>query len=246
MLVCANVTAELGLGGAFEMAILIGCAAGAWQERRIAPAFVAIRCGSNVAVAVSDTYAAEARQELFGGSMKLRGMLAVKRAAITTGAAVALCCATGAVVAPVATASPTDDAYLAAIQAAGVPILGRDYVVALGHAICETARQNPSMELVDLVLNDVSNENKPSPYSFDQGKVIATSALANYCPYGVAGGDPAAPVNLPPVDALPPAPTPYAPLVPNAPSANVPNIGCTWVNGYTKKNGTRVSGYYRC
>lgn len=172
--------------------------------------------------------------------MKLRGMLAVKRAAITTGAAVALCCATGGVVAPVASASPTDDAYLAAIEANGVPILGRDYVIALGHAICETARQYPSMQLVDLVLNDVGNENKPSPYSFDQGKVIATSALANYCPSGAAGSEPVAPVNAPP-----PASTPYTPA-PNAPGVNAPNIGCTWVNGYTKKNGTRVSGHYRC
>jgi len=33
---------------------------------------------------------------------------------------------------------------------------------------------------------------------------------------------------------------------PNIPSATTPNIGCTWVNGYTKRNGTHVSGYWRC
>lgn len=33
---------------------------------------------------------------------------------------------------------------------------------------------------------------------------------------------------------------------PNVPSVNGPNVGCTWVNGYTKGNGTRVSGYWRC
>ncbi|WP_231737713.1 DUF732 domain-containing protein [Mycobacterium sp. IS-1742] len=130
---------------------------------------------------------------------------------------------------------------MAAIEANGVPILGRDYVIALGHSICDTARQYPSMPLVDLVLNDVGNENKPSPYSFDQGKVIATSALAHYCPSGAAGSAPAAPVIAPP-----PANPPYTPPVPDAPSANVPNIGCTWVDGYTKKNGTRVRGHYRC
>ncbi|BCI52228.1 hypothetical protein NIIDNTM18_15060 [Mycolicibacterium litorale] len=173
--------------------------------------------------------------------MKLRRALAVKRAAITTGVAVALCCGSGWVVAPVASASPTDDAYLAAIEADGVPIFGRDYVIALGHAICDTARQNPSMQVVDLVLDVVGNENKPSPYSFDQGKVIANSALANYCPGGTAGSVPAAPVIAPP-----PVNTPSTPPVLDAPSANVPNIGCTWVNGYTKKDGTRVRGHYRC
>ena len=30
------------------------------------------------------------------------------------------------------------------------------------------------------------------------------------------------------------------------PYVNSPNIGCTWVNSYTKSNGTRVSGYWRC
>ena len=33
---------------------------------------------------------------------------------------------------------------------------------------------------------------------------------------------------------------------PNVPDANVPNYGCTWVDGYTKSNGTHVNGYYRC
>ncbi len=33
---------------------------------------------------------------------------------------------------------------------------------------------------------------------------------------------------------------------PDLPSVDGPNIGCTWVNGYTRSNGTRVSGYMRC
>jgi len=33
---------------------------------------------------------------------------------------------------------------------------------------------------------------------------------------------------------------------PNVPSVNGPSVGCTWVSGYTKSNGTRVSGYWRC
>lgn len=54
------------------------------------------------------------------------------------------------------------------------------------------------------------------------------------------------PVIQPPVVPSPPlVGTPYVPLVPN-PSFSTPNIGCTWVNGYTKKNGTRVRGHWRC
>ena len=33
---------------------------------------------------------------------------------------------------------------------------------------------------------------------------------------------------------------------PDLPSVDGPNVGCTWVNGYTRSNGTRVSGYMRC
>ncbi|MDQ1306029.1 MAG: hypothetical protein QG671_1861 [Actinomycetota bacterium] len=33
---------------------------------------------------------------------------------------------------------------------------------------------------------------------------------------------------------------------PYLPNLDGPNIGCTWVNGYTRSNGTRVSGYFRC
>ncbi len=33
---------------------------------------------------------------------------------------------------------------------------------------------------------------------------------------------------------------------PNVPNVNGPNVGCTWVDGYTKSNGTHVSGYPRC
>ena len=116
------------------------------------------------------------------------GNKATKRAAAGAAAAVIMFGAVGWVVPSTALASPSDDNYLAAIESNGVPIFGRDYVIALGQAICDTARQNPSMQLVDLVLNDVGNENTPSPYTFGQGKVIATSALANYCPRNAAGG----------------------------------------------------------
>ena len=33
---------------------------------------------------------------------------------------------------------------------------------------------------------------------------------------------------------------------PNLPYFDTPNVGCTWVNGYTKSNGTQVSGHFRC
>jgi len=33
---------------------------------------------------------------------------------------------------------------------------------------------------------------------------------------------------------------------PDLPIVDGPNISCTWVNGYTRSNGTRVSGYMRC
>lgn len=54
-----------------------------------------------------------------------------------------------------------------------------------------------------------------------------------------------------PSPAIPPS-MPYLPGLPYVPppSAYVPNVGmpsgCTWVNGYTKKNGTRVRGHMRC
>ena len=55
------------------------------------------------------------------------------------------------------------------------------------------------------------------------------------------------PVPPPPVVAPPPVvvDTPYVP-VPSVPNMSVPGVGCTWVNGYTKKNGTSVRGYWRC
>lgn len=58
---------------------------------------------------------------------------------------------------------------------------------------------------------------------------------------------PPPPVVVPP-PVIPP-PVPYVPYIP-PPSAYVPNMGvpagCTWVDGYTKKNGTRVRGHVRC
>jgi hypothetical protein len=53
-----------------------------------------------------------------------------------------------------------------------------------------------------------------------------------------------APVAPPPV--VSPPPVGIGVDTPNVPNLNVPNIGCTWVNGYTKRNGTHVSGYWRC
>lgn len=173
--------------------------------------------------------------------MTLVGTRAMRRAAMTAGAVAALCCP-AVLAAPVAGASPSDDNYLAAIEANGVPIVGEAYVIGLGHAVCDTARQYPSMQITDLVLSDVSNENLPSPYSFDQGKVIVTSALANYCPDSATELEPVPP---PIVAPAPTVETPYVPPVP-VPTADVPNLGCTWVNGYTKKNGTNVRGHYRC
>lgn len=170
--------------------------------------------------------------------MRLQGMRGVRRATMGAVTVAALCCG-GWVAAPAVMASPIDDTYLAAIEANGVPILGRDYVIGLGHAICDTARQNPSMPIVDLVLTNVGNENMSSPYDFEQGKVIAAAALTNYCPGVAANDEPAAPVTAPP-PVLPPVPAP------NVPNVNAPGVGCTWVDGYTRKNGTRVSGHYRC
>lgn len=170
---------------------------------------------------------------------------ASRRAIAGFGAAMLVGLAAG-MTTPSAFATPVDDAYLAAIEAESVPILGRDYVVALGHAICDTAVQNPAMQLADLVLSVVGNENKPSPYTFEQGMVIARAALGNYCA-GAAGsrGD-GAPAVVPPVVAPVPGPAGYPPSVPDVADAPRLNLGCTWVNGYTKKNGTRVRGHYRC
>jgi hypothetical protein len=65
------------------------------------------------------------------------------------------------------------------------------------------------------------------------GSAAGTSSSARPAP-------PAAPVPVPvPVD------TPYVP-VPSAPNVNTGHLGCTWVNGYTRKSGTHVSGYWRC
>lgn len=33
---------------------------------------------------------------------------------------------------------------------------------------------------------------------------------------------------------------------PDLPGFDAPNVGCTWVNGYMRSNGTYVSGYLRC
>lgn len=75
-----------------------------------------------------------------------------------------------------------------------------------------------------------------------------------YCAVGVAPtSDYATPAPLVPPAVVPPPPAyipsaPYIPIpdVPSVPNFNVPGFGCTWVDGYTKKNGTRVRGHLRC
>lgn len=84
--------------------------------------------------------------------------------------------------APVATANPVDDAYLKTIESQGVPIYGDDYVIQLGHDVCATARQYPSMNVVDLTFSAVTSENEARPYQYDEARVITSSALAHYCP----------------------------------------------------------------
>jgi len=63
-------------------------------------------------------------------------------------------------------------------------------------------------------------------------------------PSGTPGGGQAGPVWEQPVVVAPSggagADSPSLPFV------DAPGFGCTWVNGYTKSNGTRVSGYWRC
>jgi Protein of unknown function (DUF732) len=84
--------------------------------------------------------------------------------------------------APIAAATPADDAYLTTIKAQGVPIYGAPYVIQLGHNVCDAARQYPSMNVVDLAFQEVTSENEARAYQWDEARVIVTSALANYCP----------------------------------------------------------------
>jgi hypothetical protein len=80
-----------------------------------------------------------------------------------------------------------------------------------------------------------------------------------YCTPASEPSSSASPTPAPPPPVVAPPPVgigvdtpnvPYVPYVPYAPpsvpSFNVPNVGCTWVNGYTRKSGVHVSGYYRC
>jgi hypothetical protein len=92
--------------------------------------------------------------------------------------------AAGVAVAAAATAiaTPADDAFLATIRAQNVPIYGEQYVIQLGHNVCEAARQYPSMQVVDLSFQEVTSESEARPYDYANGRVITTSALANYCP----------------------------------------------------------------
>lgn len=51
-----------------------------------------------------------------------------------------------------AVAAASDDAYLATLEANGIPIYKEDYVIALGHEVCMTSRQYPSMRVVELAM----------------------------------------------------------------------------------------------
>lgn len=82
----------------------------------------------------------------------------------------------------------------------------------------------------------------PAEIYWEQGKWIVNQ-LPAAAPPGSATPAPAAPPVV-----VPPAPvvnSPTAPYIPT-PSFDGPNLGCTWVNGYTKKNGKNVRGHWRC
>ncbi len=38
------------------------------------------------------------------------------------------------------------------------------------------------MQVVDLAMGEVTSEYEPTPYSYEEARVLVTSALANYCP----------------------------------------------------------------
>ena len=106
--------------------------------------------------------------------------LGTNRQAIGSVVLAAMCCALST--AAVTSAAPPDDAYLTTIQNQGVPIYGNAYVIALGREVCQTAREHPSMNIVDLAMGSVTSENGPTPYDYQQARVIVVSALKNYCP----------------------------------------------------------------
>lgn len=79
----------------------------------------------------------------------------------------------------------------------------------------------------------------------DRQLCVDYPTFAPHCTAAPATGP--APDAPPPVVAPPPVAVPppaVAPPALNGPS--VPGLGCTWVDGYTKKNGTRVRGHWRC
>ena len=67
-----------------------------------------------------------------------------------------------------ASADASGDAYLATIEANGIPIYGEDYVITLGQEVCRTARRYPSMQVVDLAMGSVTSEYEPRPYDYSQ------------------------------------------------------------------------------
>lgn len=82
----------------------------------------------------------------------------------------------------------------------------------------------------------------PVEIYWEQGEWIVNQLPAS-APHSSATPAPAAPPAV--VPPPPPADTPNVPYVP-APRANAPSTGCTWVDAYTKKNGTHVRGHWRC
>lgn len=65
-------------------------------------------------------------------------------------------------------------------------------------------------------------------------------------PSGASGPTDQSGASAQPIDAPPAAGVGVGADSPDLPYADAPNIGCTWVNSYTRSNGTRVSGHWRC
>ena len=77
--------------------------------------------------------------------------------------------------------SSIDEEYLADIYSQGLPVseVNRDSLIQIGHETCTTAKQYPSMQVVDLALA-LSDERTAYPY--DKAHIIVTAALDHYCP----------------------------------------------------------------
>ncbi|TLH50347.1 DUF732 domain-containing protein [Mycolicibacterium neoaurum] len=108
----------------------------------------------------------------------LLGEASVSRSWAAVVAAVVMVWSSGAV----AAASPQSDAYLAAVQAQGVPIYGAEYVVQLGRDVCRTAQTYPRMNEASLAMGEVTSEYEARPYQYSEAKVIVAAALSILCP----------------------------------------------------------------